>query len=183
MQPKSYYKISEKFSDRLANDIEKIVGFSVDGYSNEISPRSIQHIKNQHGENGKRDQSMKEQHDLAKISYVINEYEKIKEGKGTKEFKNNDGTYSKTIVLQKKINDEYYYVVEAVPDAKLRTLHIVSAYKNKKDTLSDVPVSNGPRRYVQDEHQSNVSINNIPNPAEIVNSQKIMTMVILCSRQ
>ncbi len=34
---------------------------------------------------------------------------------------------------------------------------LISAYINKKDTFSDVPVSNDSRRYVQDEHQPNVS--------------------------
>jgi len=48
-------------------------------------------------------------------------------------------------------------VVEAVPDAKLKTLHVVSAYINKNDTFLEVAVSKDPSRYVQDELQSNVS--------------------------
>lgn len=51
----------------------------------------------------------------------------------------------------------YYYVVEAVPDTKHKTLHVISAYINKNDTFSGVAVSNDPSRYVQDEPQSNVS--------------------------
>lgn len=157
---KSYYKISDTISDRMAKDIENIVGFSVKGYGNEISPGSIRHINKEHGENGRTDHSMKDYHDLAKVSYVIDNYDNIKEGKRSEEFKNSDGTYAKTVELQKKIDDGFYYVVEAVPDAKNKTLHIVSAYINKKDTFSDVLVSNDPKRYVQDEHQPNVSLNN-----------------------
>lgn len=160
LSKKSYYKISESISDRMAKDIEEIVGFSVQGYGNEISPNSIRHIRNEHGENGTTDNSMKDYHDLAKIAYVIENYDKMREGKKSEEFKNSDGTYAKTIVLQKKIDENFYYVVEAVPDAKNKTLHIVSAYKNKKDTFSDELVSNDPKRYVLDEHQPNVSFNN-----------------------
>ena len=158
---KSYYKISDTISDRMANDIENIVGFSVKGYGNEISPSNIRHINKRHGENGKNDTSMKDSHDLAKISYVIDNYDNIREGKISTEYRNSDGSYAKTVELQKKIDDGFYYVVEAVPDSAKKTLHIVSAYINKKDTFSDVLVSNDPKRYVQDEHRPNVSSNYI----------------------
>ena len=170
---KSFYKISDIISDKLASDIEKIVGFSVKGYSNEIAPGNIKHIEKEHGSNGKKDRSMSDHHDLARISFVIDNYEKIKPGKLSSQYKNSDGTFAKTIELQKKINDEFYYVVEAVPDANLKTLHIVSAYKNKKDTFSDVPVSNDPRRYVQDEHQPNVSTDIIRNKNDFVNNNSL----------
>ena len=112
------------------------MGFSVKGYGNEISPSNIQHIENEHGAKGRKDTSMKDHRDLARIAYVIDNYEKISEGKISSDYKNSDGTKAKTVVLQKKIDGEFYYVVEAVPDANLKTLHIVSAYKNKKDTFS-----------------------------------------------
>ncbi|MBQ2934440.1 MAG: DNA/RNA non-specific endonuclease [Clostridia bacterium] len=56
-------------------------------------------------------------------------------------------------------------------DAKLKSLHITSAYINKKDTFSDVLVSEDPKRYVQDEHQPNVSNSVIPDFDENVNSK------------
>ena len=158
---KSFHKISQKISDRMAKDIEKIVGFSVKEYGNEISPSSIRHINKEHGANGRSDRSMKDYHDLARLSYVINNYDNIREGKISEEYRNSDGSFAKTVELQKKIDDGFYYVVEAVPDAKNKTLHVVSAYINKKDTFSDVLVSNDPKRYVQDEHQPNASSNDI----------------------
>ena len=49
---------------------------------------------------------------------------------------------------------------------------LISAYINKKDTFSDVPVSNDSRRYVQDEHQPNVSSDiNISPSTENVNGK------------
>ena len=161
LSKKRFHKISEKISDRLANDIEKIVGFSVKDYGNEIAPGNIKHIDKEHGAKGTTDHSMGDLHDLAKIGYAIEHYSKIREGKGSYEFKNKDGSPAKTVELQAKIDDEFYYVVEAVPDAKLKTLHVVSAYKNKKDTFSEEAVPKGPSRYVQDEPQSNVSSNDI----------------------
>lgn len=163
---KSFHKISQKISDRMAKDIEKIVGFSVKEYGNEISPSSIRHINKEHGANGRSDRSMKDYHDLARLSYVINNYDNIREGKISEEYRNSDGSFAKTVELQKKIDDGFYYVVEAVPDAKNKTLHVVSAYINKKDTFSDVLVSNDPKRYVQDEHQPNASSNNIISQIE-----------------
>ena len=148
--------MSTNISDRLANDIEKIVGFSAKGYSNEIYPGNIEHIDKRHGVNGIQDRSMSYLHELAKIGYVIENYDKIRGGHISREYKNSDGSNAKTVELQKKIDNEYYYVVEAVPDATLKTIHVVSAYKNKKDTFPEVAVSKDPSRYVQDEPQSNV---------------------------
>lgn len=161
LSKKSYHKLSDSISDRLAHDIEKIVGFSVEGYGNEISPGNIEHINKDHGPNGESDKSMSNLHDLAKLNYVIENYDNIREGKISRQYKNRDGSYSKTVELQKKIDDKFYYVVEAVPDAKLKTLHVVSAYINKNDTFLEEAVSKDPSRYVQDELQSNVSSNYI----------------------
>ncbi len=163
---KSFHKLSDKISERLATDIEKIVGFSVKEYSNEISPSSIEHINKDHGRNGKSDKSMSNLHDLAKVNYVINNYDAIREGKESKLYKNKDGSHARTVELQKKIDDGFYYVVEAVPDAKTRALHVISAYINKKNTFSEVAVSKDPSRYVQDELQSNVFNNIITQNSE-----------------
>lgn len=131
--------------------------FSVKGYSNEISPGNIRHIVNEHGENGSTDCSMSNLHNLAKIGFVIDNYDKIRKGKVSREYKNRDGSKAQTIEIQKNIGDEFYYVVEAVPDSKVKILHIVSAYINKNDTFSEVLMSIDPKRYVQNEPQPNVS--------------------------
>lgn len=64
---------------------------------------------------------------------------------------------AKTVEIQKKIGDDFYYIVEAVPDTKLKKLRVVTAFINKNDTFSEVAVSNDPSRYVLDEPQPNVS--------------------------
>lgn len=105
---KPYYTISENISDRMAKDLEEIVVFSVKGYGNEISPNNIKHIEKKHGTNGTSDNSMKNHHDLAKIAYVIETYDDIREGKFSNEFKNSDGTYAKTVELHKKIDNQFF---------------------------------------------------------------------------
>lgn len=117
--------------------------------------------------NGKSDQSMKDLHNMARIGYVIENYDKIVEGDLNYEYKNKDNSYSKNVILQKKIDDNYFYVVEAVPDTARKTLHIVSAYINKNDTFPVVSDAESLDSDVQNELQSNVSFDNsIPQNSE-----------------
>lgn len=164
LQGKSFHKLSQKISARMAKDIESLVGFSVERYSNEISQNHIKHIEARHGANGVADHSMENLHDVARMGYVIDYYDKMEKGKLNYEYKNSDGSPSQTVVLQKKIDDNYYYVVEAVPDAKLKTLHVVSAYINKNDTLSEVGVQNALNPDARNESQSSVSSSDISIP-------------------
>lgn len=135
---KSYYKLSDAISKRMAKDIKKIVGFSVEEYGNEISAKRIIHITERHGVNGRADQSMSDYHNIAKIAYVIDNYDKMMKGKEDREYKNRDNTYCKNIILQKCIEDKFYYVVEAVPDSKLKKIRVVSAFINRNDTFPTV---------------------------------------------
>ena len=157
---KDYRVISKHISDRLAIEIQKIVGLNVSGYGNEIDKGQVEHILKEHGEHGRSDNSMADVGDIARIGYAIENFDKIREGNNRSKYKNSDGTKAKTVELQTRIGNNFYYVVEAVPDAKVKKLKVVSAYINKKDTFSEVAVSNDPSRYVQDESQSYV-FNNI----------------------
>ena len=158
---KSFYKINEVIPIRLAKDIERLVGFSVKEFGNEISPNHIKHVIDRHGKNGKVDHSMKNISDFARIGYIIEKYDCVIKGDINKEYRNRDGTPSNNIVLQKKIADNYYYVVEAVPDANKKILHVVSAHINKNDTFPVVGNAISPNPDVRNEPQSNVSFDNI----------------------
>ncbi len=158
---KKFKTISMHISERLAKAIENIVGFSVFDYGNEIDSGQIQHIWKEHGRNGKTDKSMADVRNLARIAYVVDNFDNIRAGKNRSKYKNSDGTLAKTVEIQKKIGKDFYYVVEAIPDTKLRKLRVVSAYINKNDTFSEVAVLNSPSRYVQNESQPNASSSNI----------------------
>lgn len=145
---KTYRKIAERISDRLAEDIKRIVGFSVEGYGNEIDASQIQRIW--------KDHSMKDIKDIGRIRYAIDNYDDIRVGNNKTKYKNDDNSVAKTVELVTKIGNKFYYVVEAVPDAKIKALHVISAYINKNNTFPGEAVSKDPSRYVQDEPQSNV---------------------------
>ena len=158
---KSFYKINEIIPQRLAKDIERLIGFSVKDFGNEISPNHIKHINDRHGESGKADHSMKDISNFARIGYIIENYDRVIKGDINREYRNKDGSPSHNIVLQKKIADNYYYVVEAVPDANKKILHVVSAHINKNDTFPVVDNAISPTPDVPNEPQSNVSFDNI----------------------
>ncbi len=162
---KDYQTISVHIPSKLAEAIENIVGFSVADYGNEIDKGQTEHIWREHGVNGRSDNSMSDIRNFARIGYVVNNFDKIREGRNKSKYKNADGTLAKTIEIQKKMGDNFYYVVEAVPDSKLKKLRVVSAFINRNDTFSEVAVSNNPSRYVHDEPQPNVSSSEdiIPN--------------------
>lgn len=136
----SIFVLKESLDSGLSFEISKVVGFDVSGFKNIIEPSEIRHIIKEHGENGTSDRSMRDLHDLEKISYVIENWDRVELGKGSKKYKNRDNSKAKTIVIQKKIEDNYYYVVEAVPNNARKNIYVVSAYINKNDTLSNVVV-------------------------------------------
>lgn len=133
---KYQYVINDSIPNRLATEIQKIVGFSVEGFQNRISASRLKHIDKRHGMEGTADSSMENVRDMARIGYVVRNYDAVVAGKeNVKEYKNRDNTSAKTVVLQKRLEDETYYVIEAVPNSSAKSLYVVSVYKNKKNTL------------------------------------------------
>ncbi|WP_293969154.1 hypothetical protein [uncultured Ruminococcus sp.] len=126
-------------SEKQIKDIKKLLGIDVTGYRNSINTSTVEHILNRHGENGKQDKSMKNIKDIARMSYVLSEYDDVdilRDEKGEPilsiEFmdKNNKPAYM--LKYTKKINGTYYVVV-AAPENRFKRMWVVSAYiqKNK----------------------------------------------------
>ena len=136
-------------SERMAADIEKITGVANKaGDEITLNTSGVEHIFIRHGKNGKADRSMQNNQDIARIKYILQNYDNASLGKKLSyEHKNRDNTPSKTVVFSKKINDTYF-VVEAVPDTG-RTA-VVSAYINKNGA-AQVPDANTPGWNVQNE--------------------------------
>ncbi len=141
-------------NDRLKQDIKKIVGFDVDDFKTDFRAEEARHIEGRHGKNGEHDQSMADENDLAKIQYILNNYDGIARGKkDTYAFRNSDNTPAKTIEIYKRINGTYY-VVEAVPDSKNKRIQILSAYKSKKRRSQVADASIAPAGNVQNANGS-----------------------------
>jgi hypothetical protein len=120
---------------RQAADLQKILpGFDTTGYRQVIQPNEMRHIENRHGPRGKADHSMTHPEDIARIEYVLENYDEVqpiltKDGeiKGTKMAHNADRSPAPTVQYKKILNGTYY-IVEAVPDNQSKTLKIVSTY-------------------------------------------------------
>ena len=131
--------IREKFSDvndRQINDIASLTGIDVTGYKNGINKNGFNHIEKRHVINGEADQTMVDTNDVARIPWVLENYDKAEAvlDNGQQVYisssmdKNN---YPAPLIKFSKAIDGTVYVVEAVPDSKYKTLWVETAYINK----------------------------------------------------
>lgn len=155
---------------KTSKDISSLVGFDVSGFSNVLTGNALMHIDKDHGKNGATDHSMANDNDLARIGFVVDNYDSIellKNKKGElvtdKEHRNNDGTPSAVIKMSKKINGTYY-VVEAVSNAEAKKVYVKSAYISKKNGSTSEMLNmpeNEPAAYVRKSPvQSDTTTNN-----------------------
>ena len=125
--------------------IRQITGIDVSGWKVAIEARQLKHILNRHGKNGAADNSMADEADIAKMEYALHNAEHIVDG-GTSHaytnFVNGKDRPAKTVLYQKDIGGVYYYVVQAVPDTKRRTLFVDSAFINKTKKVEDLYSAN-----------------------------------------
>lgn len=125
-------------NEREVQDIKKLTGIDTSEYKRDMDGNTVIHIENRHGENGAADHSMSDVNDLARIEYVLENYDNIESAKDDNgRYRDSDNKLSKSVVYSKRVNGNYY-VVEAVPDSKAKTLHVVSAYKTKAEGVSQV---------------------------------------------
>ena len=125
-------------NEREVQDIKKLTGIDTSEYKRDMDGNTVIHVENRHGENGATDHSMSDVNDLARIEYVLENYDNIESAKDDNgRYRDSDNKLSKSVVYSKRVNGNYY-VVEAVPDSKAKTLHVVSAYKTKAEGVSQV---------------------------------------------
>lgn len=145
-------------SNRAAEDIWRLTGVNTYGFKTAIEPRAVQHIVNRHGANGQADQSMADSADIARVQYVLDNYDNVEYSGRSEAYTTNENGRSKTaktVTFTKKI-DGHYYVVEAVPDTKAKTAYVVSAYKNR----SLQPVSGQAPALRPETQHTNAPVNN-----------------------
>lgn len=110
-------------NDRISKDVKDILGVDTKGFSHNMNGSAINHIEYRHGINGVADSSMQNAEDVARIKYVLNNYDNVEvalKDNGERDvfagWANKDQTLPNGIRFSKKI-DGTYYVVEAVPDS------------------------------------------------------------------
>ena len=130
-------------SERAAEDIQNLLGIDVRGYRTSLDRNAVMHIEKRHGVSGIADSSMANTLDLARIEYVLKNYDTITKGELARGYTTNTAARSKladTVVYTKKINGTCY-VTEAVPESKAKTLHIITAYINQKGAVQPSSVT------------------------------------------
>lgn len=118
--------------EKAATEIEKLTGKKVEGSRVVLDINAIRHIENRHGKDGQQDQSMKNTEDIARMGYVIMNYDEIcYEGIKTTGYLDEKGQPSPMIRISKRI-DGTYYVIEAVNSSKKKRNYVVTAYISTK---------------------------------------------------
>ena len=122
-------------ADRAAKDIMRLTGVDVSGNQTAIEARIVEHILKRHGENGTANHSMRDINDIARIQYVLDNYDTASYGGKTLAYQtvkpNGRPGQADTVIFTKAVNGTYY-VVEAVPDTKKKTVFIASAYMSNQ---------------------------------------------------
>ncbi|MEG1537676.1 MAG: hypothetical protein RR387_05270, partial [Clostridiales bacterium] len=96
---------------KAVNDIKSLTGIETSDYTVSIKGDAVVHIDNRHGENGQQDQSMADINNIARIPYVLDNYDTIEvltDPKGNPVFDyrnvNSDGSPSVMLQLTKRID-------------------------------------------------------------------------------
>lgn len=139
-------------SARQVSDLKRLTGIDFSGYNNAIRSDDIAHIQNRHGKNGSHDHSMANNADIAKIGYVLENYDTVdfayKNGKDgeietSTQYMGKDNHPAKMVLYKMNIGDTMV-VAQAVPDNKHRRIWVVSARieKNKDGITQAVHAPN-----------------------------------------
>ena len=115
------------------------------GYTNNINTSGVQHIIVRHGENGKQDTTMSIDDDIARVGWVLENYDSVEllteKGKQSysSSFMDKKNNPAPQIRFIKKI-DGTYYVVEAVFENDYKKIWVQSTYLQKMKMLHKLPL-------------------------------------------
>lgn len=163
-------------SDAAAAEIYNITGINVEGFKVAIEARQINHIIKDHGKNGIADRSMADPTDIAKIEFALEDYDDIRAAGKTQAYThmvNGRNKTADTVLYEKSIGEKAYYVVQAVPNTKAKTLYIVTAFigkKGYKKEASQLIDAKSPDATAKT-GSADTSVHSIPQTDESVNSK------------
>ncbi|NBI63183.1 hypothetical protein D3Z38_09020 [Clostridiales bacterium] len=165
--------------EREINDIKNELGIDVSGYKHNLKGECVNHIESGHGEQGSHNSTMKVMEDIARIDYVLDNYDQVKaipleeKRSVSKAYRNYDDTPSRKVKYEKRV-DGMYYVVEAVPDSSKKKLQVVSAYikKGKKKRSATSALMSDDPQLTSKTLNASASDTSISNPVKESNIQK-----------
>ena len=182
------FKANEKVylgivADAVAEQIYDLTGINVNGFKVAIEARQIDHILKDHGIDGAADHSMSDPNDIARMEYALANPDDIRNAGKTQAYtymRNGRNRTADTVLYEKEIGEKSYYVVQAVPDTKAKTLYIVTAFigqKGYKKEASQLINAKGPDATAQT-GSVNASKDIVRNNSEKVNSGSVESMDI-----
>lgn len=135
-------------TEEQASKVKNVTGYDLTGYRHDVNKGFFIHNDERHGEKGKHDQTMADPNDVARIGWVLENFDDVGPAidQQTQEMAISYGYMDKNqnqmpMVQYSKKVDNTIYVVEAVGENKWKKLHVVSAYMMTK---------NNPAKYSQD---------------------------------
>lgn len=171
-------KVSD-VSEKQAAEVERIVGVNVRGFTNNMDKTSFNHIEKRHGENGTQDNSMADLRDVARVGWVLENFDYCfrtlgQNGKLKFSSRNNgaNGKSAPLVTFGKRIDGVHYVSVTAV-DNKYKKLWVETCFKSKKE------VTQASNAMALDETSETGPVspsfsNNVPSINESVNNTKVI---------
>ena len=136
------YNISD-VSERQARELKNLTGEDFSDYKNSINSDTIKHIKKRHGENGIHDTTMSDDLDIARIDYVIKNFDSVdyvRDENGNIErsslIRDKNNEPAPLVEYRKRIGDTFV-VVQAIADNSYKKLWVRSTYKTKNGVTQE----------------------------------------------
>ena len=118
-------------TEEMGKRITELTGLSVDGNRIVLDADAVRHILKRHGEQGIADHSMQDINDIARLSYVLANYDDIEwDGGVSGHFLTKEGKMAPQLTVSKRV-DGTYYIIEVVSDSKKGRNYIATAYLKK----------------------------------------------------
>ena len=118
-------------SEKMDAEISALTKVSTVGNRIILSADDVRHIIKRHGANGKADHSMEDIKDIARLSYVLANYDSIEwDGGVSNHYKTKNGEKAPQITIKKRV-DSTYYVIQVVSDSSKKRNVITTAYLTK----------------------------------------------------
>ncbi len=169
-------------SPKAAQEVSSLTGVDARGFENILTGSAVDHIEARHGSAGRADHSMSNINDLARIRFVLDNFDGsylLTNDDGSPSvsdaWKNLDGTPAQRVVFYKKL-DGTYYAVEAAPDSKARVLAIESAFIGSEKNIGSTGTvlnmeENSPQVTPEAPQRANASNIIVANAEKDVNSE------------
>ena len=118
-------------SEKMARKIYELTSIETEGNRIVLGADDVRHIINRHGPSGSADHSMKDVSDIARLSYVLANYDSIEiANHPSRKYKTQSGKRAPQVVISKRVNGTYY-IVEVVSDSNKKRNIVSSAYLQK----------------------------------------------------